>query len=257
MPSCDRRVSLRSDTALDRLCTTTNSNNNNERRAKDNISYSNRNMGPALSVLSCVPDKCWPSPKVVLETVSERTRSVPALSGVLKRRAMAPHMRVIGNSYGRFLEQESSPVLDRILEGIPNCEPGKTYIVVLKSQNGKTTAAMDVVANHLGGFKRNGLYLNAGRHLDIVPSLQKVLNTTVDGSDIVRALVSALGISQAGKNMAPSLLFLDEVNRASATDGEGLENASFVQDLFLTYCRRGKYHRCDFDKQTGSGRLSP
>jgi hypothetical protein len=46
--------------------------------------------------------------------------------------------------------------------------------------------------------------------------------------------VSSLGSSQAGKNMGPSLLFLDEVNRASAKEGEGLANASFVQDLFLS-----------------------
>jgi hypothetical protein len=122
--------------------------------------------------------------------------------------------------------------LDKILEGIPNCEPGKTYIVVSKSQNGKTTAAMDVVVNHLGQ-NRNGLYLNAGRLLDIVPALQRVLNTTVDGTGIVRALVSALGISQAGKNKGASLLFLDEVV-TSARQGEGLLNASFVKDLFMS-----------------------
>jgi hypothetical protein len=184
-------------------------------------------------LLSCVPEQCWPSPESVLETVSERTANVSALSTVLKRRAMALHtcMRVIGNSHGLFLEQESSPVLDKILKGIPNCEPGKTYIVVSKSQNGKTTAAMDVVVNHLR--MGNGLYLNAGVDLDIVPALQKVLNTTVDGPDIVKALVSALGISGAGKNMAPSLLFLDEVDMVSAKEGEGLSNASFVRTLFL------------------------
>jgi hypothetical protein len=47
---------------------------------------------------------------------------------MLKRRAMALHMRVIGTSYRTFLEQQgSSPVLDKILTGISRCEPGKTY----------------------------------------------------------------------------------------------------------------------------------
>jgi hypothetical protein len=184
-------------------------------------------------VLSFVPETCWPSPAFVWETVWERTANVSALSGVLKRRAIAQQTRVIGNSYITFLEQESSPVLDKILEGIRNCKPGKTYIVVSKSQNGKTTAAMDVVVNHLG-LRRNGLYLNAGKKSDIVPSLQRILKTTVDGPDIVEALVSALGISGAGENMGPSLLFLDEVNIASLKEGEGLANASFVHNLFLS-----------------------
>jgi hypothetical protein len=169
--------------------------------------------------------------------VSEKTTSTSGLSNVLERLAVKPHTRVIGYSHGSFLEQGSSPVLERILEGIPKCEPGKTYIVVLRSQNGKTTAAMDVVVNHLEDLKRHGLYLNAGRSLDIVPSLQMVLNTTVDGNEIVDALVSALGISQAGKGMAASLLFLDEVNNASDKEGEGRSNGSFVQYLFQSIAR--------------------
>jgi hypothetical protein len=189
-------------------------------------------------VLSFVPETCWPSPAFVWETMWERTANVSALSGVLKRRAMAQQTRVIGNSYITFLEQESSPVLHKILEGIRNCKPGKTYIVVSKSQNGKTTAAMDVVVNHLG-LRRNGLYLNAGKKSDIVPSLQRILKTTVDGPGIVEALVSALGISGAGENMGPSLLFLDEVNIASLKEGEGFANAEFVHDLFLSIAHEG------------------
>lgn len=121
-------------------------------------------------VLSCVPDTCWPSPAFDLERVWERTATESALSSVLKRRAMTPNTRVIGNSYGSFLEKESSPVLDKILKGLHKCKPGKTYIVVSKSQNGKTMAAMDVVVNHLERFRCNGLYLNAGNQLDIVPA---------------------------------------------------------------------------------------
>jgi hypothetical protein len=56
-----------------------------------NISYRNRIMG---QVLSCVPDTCWPSPAFILETVSERTANLSALSGVLKRCAMAPHILI-------------------------------------------------------------------------------------------------------------------------------------------------------------------
>jgi hypothetical protein len=96
---------------------------------------------------------------------------------------------------------------------------------------------MDVVVNYLKRFKRNGLYLNAGASLNIVESLQGVLNTSVDGPGIVSALVSALGISQAGENMGPSMLFLDEVNKASAIEQDGRSNSSFVQNIFLTIGR--------------------
>jgi hypothetical protein len=106
-------------------------------------------------------------------------------------------------------------VLDKILKGIPIYKPGTTYIIKSKSNNEKSTAAKDSVVNYLGGLRSNGLYLNAGKSLDVGPSLRQVLNTTVSDSGIVSALMSALGISQVVKNMAPSLLFLDELNSAS------------------------------------------
>jgi hypothetical protein len=194
-------------------------------------------MGNFLTCASCIPGQCLPSPSFFVETVSERTGNASALSDVLKRRATVPKKRVIGgNAHTSFLEQENSPMLCTILEGIPRCMPGKTYIIVSKSQNGKSSAAKDVVLNHLGSM-RNGLYINAGGTLDIIPSLEAVLNTAVNSIGIVSALVTALGISQAGKNKAASLLFLDEVNSASSKDGEGRSNAGFVQDLLLRLLR--------------------
>jgi hypothetical protein len=202
----------------------------------------------------------------VLEFVSERTSNKAALVAALKGRAEKESSRLIGAVEGVFLRpRTNSPILESILQGSRACHPGKTYIIVSKSQNGKSAAVKDFVANCLGN-DRNGLYINAGKYLNVVRSLKKVLNTTVDGPDIASALVTALGAQQAGKNKAPSFLVIDEVDVASGEGEAPVENASFVRSLFMEVAEEenitcivvsSKEKTADYLLQLNGGKIRP
>lgn len=172
---------------------------------------------------------CLPSPSDVFEMVSESTSNKGSLSAVVSDYAVVPQKRVLGNVYNSDSVFSDSPLVAALVDGMntQTFYPGKTYVVVSKSQNGKSTAAMEIVSNRLEEFNCNGLYISAQSNvLSCDAAVQKLLNTTVHTGDIPSALVAALGVMQAGKGKAPSLLFLDEFNDASE------KNRNFVHNIF-------------------------
>lgn len=172
---------------------------------------------------------CLPSPSDVFEMVSESTSNKGSLSAVVSDYAVVPQKRVLGNVYNSDSVFSDSPLVAALVDGMntQTFYPGKTYVVVSKSQNGKSTAAMEIVSNRLEEFNCNGLYISAQSNvLSCDAAVQKLLNTTVHTGDIPSALVAALGVMQAGKEKAPSLLFLDEFNDASE------KNRNFVHNIF-------------------------
>jgi hypothetical protein len=131
--------------------TTPSSPNSNARKKPSNNNSSdhnsNRNMGQVLSAIRNCP--CGPNIADLLEIVSERTSNKAALMAVLKGRAENESSRLVGAVEGVFV-RTNSPILETILQGARTCHPGKTYIIVSKSQNGKSAAVKDLVANFLG-----------------------------------------------------------------------------------------------------------
>ncbi len=118
------------------------------------------------------------------------------------------------------------PVIPFLQDGLIDCARGFTYILPMDSLMGKTMAAEYLVAELLQG--RNALYVSASGDKEIVNTLQATLNTTVGSTMLAKCLVAALGTTGVARDYElPSLLIIDEVNRASES------NKAFIEDLFL------------------------
>ena len=144
----------------------------------------------------------------------------------ISNRATNPNLRVAAVLPGPE-PAAIGPVITFLQNQLPNCERGRTYLLPLGSQMGKTMAARYLVGNLQ---HRNGLYLNPGYAAQYADGLRSALNTRLDNGVIGTSLVTALGRLGAGRatpgNRLASVLVLDELIMVND------ENKGFINGLF-------------------------